>query len=180
MKLRLLPALLTFVIASGLLFGGYFFYQVQAVDRPLEADVSGTEGVAHAEVATSRTRIEIRLQLERDADLRTVYRAVQQLAEERGTGRELVIELDGEPTPELLLIWQNALFHVAEAMDNRRYGDVPRLMDQLQHDHAGLTAHAAMDEGHIYVTLRLDGSTLYRVLPLDGGRMGVWPNGQVR
>lgn len=180
MNLRLLPALLTFVIASGLLFGGYFFYQAYAVDRPLEEGVTGTEGVANASVATSRNRIAIGLQLKDDADLRAVYRSVEQLAAERSAGRELVIELEGEPSPDLMRIWQGALFHVAEAMDNRRYGEVPLLMEQLQDQHPGLVAHAAMDDTRVYVTLRLDGSAMYNVLPLDGGRLGVWPNGQVR
>lgn len=180
MNLRLLPALLTFVIASGLLFGGYFFYQSYAVDRPLEESVAGTDGVAEASVTTARTNITIRLLLEDGADLRTVYRTVQQLALERGSGRELEVELTGDPSPALVRIWQDALFHVAEAMDNRRYGDMPRLMEQLEDSHPGLAARASMDESHIYVTLRLDGSAMYNVLPLDGGRMGVWPNGQVR
>lgn len=173
-----MPVLLTFAIASGLLFGGYFSYQAYAIDQPLEQGIAATDGVAGAEVDTSRERIVVRLRLKEEARLMDVHRAVREQLAERGGGRDAVILLaaDGS-SPELEAIWQRALFDLAEAMENRRYGDVPRLLDALGKRYPGLAAEAAMDEARVYVTLRLSGAALHRVLPLAGERLGAWPNG---
>lgn len=174
MNVRLLPVLLTFVIASGLLFGGYFFYQAYAVDHPIKEGIAATSGVADAEVETTRSRITVRLRLEEAARLYDVYRAVAEQVAERAGGRETVIDLSAGSSSELEAIWHTALFDLAEAMENRCYGDVPRLMDDLAKRHPGLAVETAMDKSRIYVTLRLEGAAFHRVLPLEGERLGGW------
>lgn len=180
MNVRLLPALLAFVIASGLLFGGYFFYQAYAVDNPVEKGIAETEGVAEAAVETTRNRIDVTLRLTKNADLRSVYRHIADLVGERGSGRELSIKLEQDSSPGLEQIWHSALFDVAEAMENRKYGDLPGIMNRLGKEFPRLSTELSMDETAIYISLYLDDASLHKVLPLSGGSLGVWPNGQVR
>lgn len=180
MNVRLVPVLITFVLATGLLFGGYFAWQTYAVSNPIAADMADAQGVADVSLETERNRIIATLRLEEDADLMQVYRRMEEIAAKRGSGRDFVIELVGADSPELENIWNGALFELAEAMENRRYGDVPLLMEELAARHPGLSANAAMDESRVYVTLRLGDDTLRKVLPLSGERLEAWSNGQVR
>lgn len=179
-NVRPLPVLLAFLVTAGLLFGGYFFYQAYAVHQPLASGIAGLEGVAGASLETERGLITIRLRLGGDADLMRVYRQAAQLAAERGHGRDAVITLDADASPELEAVWQDLLFDLAEAMDHRRYSDIPRLMDLAARRHPGVAAEAAMDECRVYVTLRKDGAALYKALPLRGDGMEAWANGAVR
>ena len=68
------------------------------------------------------------------------------------------------------------LFKVAEAMENRRYADIPDAMETLTETHRGLSVDTSLDNENVYITMKQDGAVKYIVLPRTPVRMGVWPN----
>ena len=180
MKVRLLPVLLTFFVAVVVLFGGWFTYQSLAVENPTSDIVSEIDGVEHAQVESERDSLLIRVWLESDAELSTLYNKLLQQTREQAGSRTVSISIEGEVSDRLNEIWHTALFDVAEAMDTKAYGDIPERMHELEVEHSGLQTVAAMDDSYVYITLRLDGKTKYVVLPRVPDRMGVWPNEQVQ
>jgi len=179
-NVRPLPVLLAFLVTAGLLFGGYFVYQAYAVQQPMESGIAGVEGVSAVSLETERGLVTIRLRLRPEADLMRVYRQVETLAAGRAGGRNIAVVVETEAGGDLEAVWQEMLFDLAEAMENRRYGDIPGLMEAAERRHPGLSAEAAMDESRVYVTLRLDGAAMHKALPLAGGRLEAWANGPVR
>lgn len=180
MKLRLLPVLLTFFISAAVLFGGWFTYQSMAVENPISKIARGIEGVADAQIDSGGKELNIRLELEEGADLSTIYKAIREKSEKEIGSRTLNIEIVSESSAELDRFWATALFDVAQAMDTRRYGDIPVRLKELSAGKQGLTIDTAMDEENVYVSLHMNGKSKYVVLPRTPLQVGVWPNEQVQ
>ena len=132
MKLRLFPVALTFVITGGLLFGGWYAYQSLAVDNPLYGQIESIAGIDDFTLETSRDRVAIRVKLDERADLPAVWTTLHEQMKPYAGQRQLYIRVTGEASPELDRLWSTALFDVAEAMDARRYGDIPDRMLELE------------------------------------------------
>lgn len=63
MKLRLLPVLITVVVSSSVLFGGWFMYQVYAMENPFVEQALNIEGVEHVSVKINRTEAAVKVKL---------------------------------------------------------------------------------------------------------------------
>ena len=180
MKIRLLPVLLTFFVTGGLLFGGWFAYQSLAVENPV-GDIVGTiDGVEEAVVESGRDGLRVSLELNHNADLYAIYTEILEAGETEAGGRQLDIKIVDNASAELNHVWSIVLFDIAEAMDTHRYGTIPDRLAELAKATPGLTYATAMDNERIYVTLHLNDSSKYIVLPRTAASLGVWPNEQVQ
>jgi len=176
MKLRPLPILLTIVATGAVLFGGWFAYNRYAVEEPLKATIAEVAGIEASEPVITRDAVTVDVSLKDDADLGNVYRVIREQGASVIGSRELKLNIDQHASPALDKIWSTVLFQVAEAMENRRYADIPAAMESLAGKHEGLTVETSLDDVNVYITMKQDGAVKYVVLPRTPVQMGVWPN----
>jgi hypothetical protein len=175
-KLRLLPIVLTVVVSSGLLFGGWFLYQSLAVDNPIKDIAQGIPGIIRSDIQIDRDSIHLTLQLSADADLRSVYDEVREKTQSVAGDRSLTIDIDGESSELLESWWSVALFDIAQAMENRQYGDIPVRLNELASGSNGLKVWTEMDDENVYVHLNEGSHHKYIILPRTPMKLGVWSN----
>jgi hypothetical protein len=176
MKLRLLPILVSLIITSGMLFGGWFVYHSAALVNPLTDTVRQIPGVAHAAVEIQNEAVDIELKLEPDASLRAVMERLRKEAASLTGERKLNIRVVNESSAELDEWWSLSLFDVAQAMETKRYGDIPRALSERSAQLPGLEAVTEMDEEYVYVRLRKGDDSKFVLLPRIPETLGVWPN----
>jgi hypothetical protein len=175
MKLRLLPVLLTFFISGALLFGGWFTYHSFAVQDPIQEAVAGIASIENFTIDTNQDSVKIRVTLDEQANLHDVWHAIHEQVQSKAGNRTVEISIANEASTALNRIWSEVLFDIAEAMDTHKYSNIPVAMNVLSTQVEGLYTITAMDDHYVYLTMTLDGSYKYVVLPRSS-RMGVWPN----
>lgn len=173
-KLRLLPVLLTFCCSAAVVFGGWFAYQHYFVKQPLDGKIAAVPGVREAAVDIDRREVRIDLRLEHDADLREVYTAVWRTAKSAAGSRNVRIDLEQNTSETLDALWAQALFDVAEAMEHRRYGDIPDRLNELAAAGEDVTVSTEMDETNVYIRLSDGENSKFVVLPRTPAVMEVW------
>jgi len=180
MKLRLLPVLLAFFISASLLFGGWFAYQSFAVENPVSEAISAIAGVEHAQIDSTRSTLRIGVTLQDSADLHTIYKKIYEQGMREIGVRKLVIEIENPSSESLDQLWSTELFAIAQAMDTRQYGEIPTRLAELSASHDGLEVKTAMDEEHVFITLRWNGEAKYVILQRKSDGLGVWAGEQVQ
>lgn len=175
-NLRPMPIVLTAAISAAVLFGGWFAYAELALEKPLKQSVADVEGVADAKPVISNEKVTVEIQLDRDADLRSVYNQIRKEGASAIGSRELILDIKQQDDAELERIWSSVLFDLAQAMENRQYAEIPAAADKLMKANKGLSVDSEMDETNVYLTLRLNDAVKYVILPRIPDSMGVWPN----
>ncbi|MGU3470261.1 hypothetical protein ACLBWT_03735 [Paenibacillus sp. D51F] len=175
-KVRLVPFLTTIAISAALFFGGWYAYDQAVVERPLQSAVDSLPGVVSAVPTLSKDSLTVRLKLGAGADLRGIHDQIADRSAKWLEGRKLVITVDQSSQPKLDSIWTSQLFTVAEAMENRRYSEIPDALKEIERTTPGLKTATSIDDSNVYVTLELGTDTKYVILPRAGERMGVWTN----
>ena len=176
MKLRLWPILLSVVISSVVLFGGWFLYDSLAVQQPLDAIVRNVPGVESAETTVGDRTVLIRIKPKPDSNLREIYQTIVREGGETIGNREVKLEVVDTATPELNRWWSSALFDVAEAMETRRYSEIPAALEAKKGTYPGLSVDTEMDDKNVYVHLTDGSHEKYVILPRIPERLGLWPN----
>ncbi|MFS0722607.1 hypothetical protein [Paenibacillus sp. 1P07SE] len=174
MRLRLFPLALTAILAAALLLGGWSLYNSMALQKPLTGVVEEVPGVRSAEPVIDRTRVQLRLELERGAGLREIYQAIRSNGADYIGSRQLQLEVVQTPDEQLDDLWSMLLFDIAQAMETRHYADIPAALDRLAGQTEGLTATTEMDADNVYITLENDKAAKYVILPRVPSEMGVW------
>ncbi|EXX91165.1 hypothetical protein BG53_05325 [Paenibacillus darwinianus] len=175
-NLRPMPIVLTAAISGAVLFGGWFAYADLAVEKPLKQTITSVKGVAEAKPVLTKDTVTVELALDDQADLRTVYNQIRKKGASEIGNRELVINIKQKEDAGLERIWSAVLFDLAQAMENRRYAEIPAAADRLMKENEGLTVDTEMDETNVYLTLRLNGAVKFVILPRIPETMGGWPN----
>ena len=173
-KLRLTPVALTVAVSAAVLFGGWFGYQQFFVKQPLDAKVKSVSGVKDAGVRIDRKGVRIAVELEHEADLREVYTQLRRIGQSAAGSRSVRIEIVQNAPERLEQLWAKALFDVAEAMELRRYGDIPVRLGELAAELEGVTVTAEMDEMNVYIRLSDGTGSKYAVLPRTPAVMEAW------
>lgn len=175
MRIRWVPALLSVAVCGGLIFGGWFTYDRLAVKEPLAKAVSGLPGVISSTSVVENDQVSVSLELENNADLRTIYERLNKDGAKVLEGRTLQLQVNGEKgSEELDKMWSTVLFSVAEAMETKAYSDIPAALQQLANANQGLTTQTEMDETNVYVTLRKGEAVKYIILPRTPAMLEVW------
>ncbi|TLS53131.1 hypothetical protein FE782_07135 [Paenibacillus antri] len=176
MKLRLLPVVITIVVSSGVLFGGWFAYESIAMEDPFLEKVAAVEGIADPVVEIERERAIVRATIEPGASLRQAYRGIVEAGASSLGDRDIVVEASGETSEKLEDWWSEALFDVAQAMETKQYSLIPQRLRELAKADGSLQVQTEMDEKNVYITLVDGPNSKHVVLPRQPAIMGVWPN----
>ncbi|PZD93573.1 hypothetical protein DNH61_23430 [Paenibacillus sambharensis] len=175
-KLRPLPILLTVLLSGAVLFGGWFSYQSFAVERPFMESMASIDGVEVSEPVIERDSVTVKLKLESGIDLMSVYHEIKKQGSALIGSKELKLDVEQVPSPELEKIWSSVLFEVAQAMDNQLYASIPEAAADWMDEYDGLNVVTSMDDTNVYITLEQSGETKFVILPRIPAKMGVWPN----
>ncbi len=175
MKLRILPVVLTFLITSGLLFGGWYLYESLAIESPMHARIASIDGIEDFTVETAKDAVNIGILLDDDAELSKVWSTIHEQMQSDLNERKLQIQILNTASDKLDQLWTTALFDVAEAMDAREYSAIPERMNELAAANEGMRVDSAIDDHNIYLTLSLEDSYKYVILPRQS-KLGVWTN----
>ena len=173
--IRIVPVLLTALLTGAVLFGGWFGYRHFAVEQPLAAS-AGIEGVTAYDPIVTDDRVTVEITLDGTVNLEEVYRNIR---EQAGKLPRRTRARSGSSARSGTRSWRrssSALFTIAQAMENRRYADIPEAARKLEAAHSGLSVETEMDEYNVYLTLKLDGAVKYVVPPRQPAVLGVWPN----
>lgn len=176
MKLRLLPILVSLVVTSAVLFGGWFAYHSVAMETPLSETIHDIEGVKNAEMNLDSDTLTLELTLERDANLYDIMQQIRKDGKAIIKDRKINVKINNHSSPELDAWWSLMLFDVAEAMENREYSSIPESLHEKKSSLGGLVVATSMDEENVYVRLARGEHSKYIVLPRTAPQMGVWPN----
>jgi hypothetical protein len=173
-KLRLLPVVITVVVSSSVLFGGWFMYQSVAMEDPFLKQVAAIDGVSEPYMEMKRDLAMVRVQLEPDASLSRSYREILKVGKATLGSRTVQVEVSGESSDALNAWWSKALFDVAQAMETKQYSLIPERLQQLAGDE--LTVETEIDENNVYIAIHDGPHSKYVILPRKPAMMGVWPN----
>ncbi|WP_052350433.1 hypothetical protein [Paenibacillus gorillae] len=166
-KIKIIPVLLTAAATALVLFGGWLLYNKVALEAPLDKAVQGVAGIESAQAPViDRDRVSISLTLKPDASLKQVYDAIQQNGKDVIGSKELKLNIDNAKSNDKLdKLWSTVLFDVAQAMETKAYSDIPKAMNRISEEHAGITTNTEMDENNVYITIMDGANRKYVVLP---------------
>lgn len=172
MKLRLAPILLSVAVTSLVLFGGWFVYNSLAMKDPVIQAIEQFPGVEEASVDIQRDQVNVELTLTKEADLAAIVAGLRRDAAGVIGGRELQLHLHDQSNEGLNAWWSQRLFEIAEAMESRRYGDIPRILED--HKLADMNITASIDEDYVYVKLVQGDYVKFILLDRMPPMLGVW------
>lgn len=174
MQIKWLPTAITAAAVAALLFGGWFFYQNVAVERPLDKLVNTVDGVASSVSAVNGQTVSIELKLKPDADMSEVVQAIKEQGASMIGSRELKVSFDSASSEKLDKIWSSVLFPIAESMEKREYSGITDTLEALRERNPGLQVYSGIDETNVYIALQDGEASKYIVLPRVPATMGVW------
>jgi hypothetical protein len=175
-KLRIWPVVLTMVISSTLLFGGWFTYREWVIQKPLNKLVTEYTGVNSVKLKITTTQVDMKLNLKPGTDLGGLMRHIERDGRKILGNRQVKFDIEDHSSIDLDKVWEQALFSVAQAMENRQYTDITTAMKELESQHNNVTAKAEMDDKNVYITLTSGDNSKYIILPRVPQKLGVWSN----
>lgn len=175
-KLRIVPLVTTVAISAVVLFGGWFAYSQFAVQAPLKKLVTQYDGVKNVQFDITQKQVDLKLDLDPKTDLSGLVQHLTVDGKSLLGSRKLKLTVVDHSSKTLDEWWSKALFPVAEAMDNKKYTEIPATLEKLKEGSPNLTVNSAMDSDNIYVTLTDGKASKFIVLPRVPGQLGVWNN----
>jgi len=173
-KLRLAPILISVTVTTLVLFGGWFVYNSVAMKDPVIELAEQFAGVEDVAVDIHQDTVSVELKLNQDADVRAVVEALRRDGAAAIGGKNLQIHIKDQTSAELDAWWSQALFEVAEAMEARKYGAIPHILDS--HKVPGMMVQTSIDDTFVYVQLTQGEHVKYVLLERTPQMMGVWGN----
>lgn len=176
MKLRVGPVVASVAVSALLLFGGWFGYKQWAVESPFEHKVNSYEGVKSVQADITPKKVDLKLDLEPGSDFGGLVRQIEKDGKKYIGSRELKLTVEENSSEKLDQVWEQAMFPIAQAMENKAYTEITATLDKLQQSESGLSAKADMDDKNVYITLTDGKASKYIILPRVPQTIGVWPN----
>ncbi|GIP53437.1 hypothetical protein [Paenibacillus vini] len=176
MKLRVGPIIASVAVSATLLFGGWFAYKQWAVESPFENKLNQYEGVKSVQTDITQKQALVKLNLEPGTDFGSLVKQIQNDGRKWIGNRELKLEVQDNASQELNDLWEEALFPIAQAMENKEYTGITNTLDKLREKDSNLSAKAEMDDRNVYITLSDGQASKFIILPRVSQNMGVWPN----
>ncbi|MNH91912.1 hypothetical protein D3C87_239930 [compost metagenome] len=176
MKLRLVPLITSVVISAAVIFGGWFAYSQFAVEAPLKKLATEYEGVKNVQFDITQKQVDLKLDLDPKTDLRGLVEHLTVDGKSLIGSRKLKLTVVDHSNKVLDQWWSKALFPVAEAMDNKKYTEIPVTLEKLKEGAPGLSVNTVMDNQNIYVSLSDGKASKFIILPRVPGELGVWSN----
>ncbi|MGG6311962.1 hypothetical protein [Paenibacillus macerans] len=176
MKLRIGPIAASVAISALVLFGGWFLYRQWAIERPLENIVNSYDGVKNVQLELKPDELAVKLDLAPGTDIGGLVRQIEKDGKAQIGSRSLKLDVVDNSSPALDELWEEALFTVAQAMENKQYTQINAALKRMEQSNDQITAKAEMDDENVYVTLTDGQASKFVILPRTPERMGVWPN----
>mgnify|MGYP001172736597 CR=1 FL=1 len=172
MKLRLAPILISIAVTALVLFGGWFVYNSVAMKDPLVQLAEQFSGVENVSVRIQEQAVNIQLTLTPEADISNIASTLRRESANIIGNRELNLDIIDRSNQELDEWWSKVLFDVAEAMEARRYGEIPLILDE--HKHEGMHVDTSIDDTYVYVQITQEENVKFVLLKRMPAVMGVW------
>ncbi|GGH24134.1 hypothetical protein [Paenibacillus segetis] len=176
MKLRTWPIVLTVAASALLLFGGWFAYRQWAVEDPLKKLVTGYEGVNTVQFDITRNEVDLKLGLKPGTDISGLVKYIERDGKKLIGNRTIKLDVVDDSSPALDKLWEQVLFPVAQAMENKQYTEITAALEELEQQDSSVTANAEIDENNVYITMTDGTNSKFIILPRVPQKLGVWPN----
>lgn len=176
MNLRLAPVLVSIVVTSVIMFGGWFVYRSVALESPLADVLRETDGVLAVSVTVETDTVNVKMELAPDAQLHEIMRVIRESGKKTIGKRDVEVTITNRASDEIEQWWSASLFDVAEAMDYHKYGQIPELLAKRAAELPGLQIGTSMDEEYVYIRLVRGDDSKFVMLPRVPDRFGVWPH----
>lgn len=173
MKLRVVPIVASVAVSALLLFGGWQAYQQWGVESPFQEVVEKYDGVQQVELEMKSEQVIAKLELEAGADLGQVVRQMKTDGKKWIGQRELKVEVEDLSSEQLNDVWEEALFSVAQAMENKQYTEITTALDALQEKYPHVMANTDLDDNNVYITLSDGQASKFIILPRVPQKLGV-------
>ncbi|WP_200965212.1 hypothetical protein [Insulibacter thermoxylanivorax] len=140
--------------------------------NPIVETAKKFPGVEEASVEFAQGAVNLRLVVNKEADLHGVIDALHREAANAIGGRNLKIDIIDHASERLDEWWSQVLFEVAEVMEKRSYSDLPKILEANKL--AGMSIDTAIDDTYVYIRL-VDGDHVkFVLLERMPALMGVW------
>ncbi|MGF7049899.1 hypothetical protein J2T13_004422 [Paenibacillus sp. DS2015] len=179
MKPRVLPIIITVVLSGALLFGGWFFYRQITLQSPLQSIVTKYEGVNSAQMDITHDKIVLKLDIKPNTQLPGLVQQLKTEGKSSIGSRTLQFVVVDYSSDILNEFWEKAMFSVAEAMENKRYTDIPKTLEEMAQASGDVKVTTQMDDTNVYVNLisSTDAkASKFIILPRDPGKLEVFNN----
>jgi hypothetical protein len=176
LKLRIFPIVATVVVTALLLFGGWYTYRQMALQNPLEKIVKQYNGVNTAHLDINRDTVTLKLDLKPGTDIRDLVQHVKDQGGSAVNGKKIDVEVKDHSNASLDKWWSEALFPIAEAMENKKYTEITSTLNKMKAEIPGLKATAEMDDTNVYISLTDGQASKVIILPRTAEQVGVWNN----
>ncbi|WP_160647320.1 cation transporter [Chengkuizengella marina] len=174
MKFRPIPILVTLVISFSVLFGGWSLYNSYALTNPMTDIISNIDGVNEVNTAFDADQVTIELTLDPNISIREVIQQIEAEGKSVINDREVTYHIQDDSNHKIDEWWSSSLFDVAQAMENKQYGDIPLKLEQQIHELEGLEVKTEIDDSNVYVQLKLDEHFKVIILPRTPAELEVW------
>lgn len=177
MKEKALIIPVSFILSIIILFGSWHLYHSYALEDPLAAHVQQIEGVNDSNVVIDKQDVIIQLELALDADVRAVFQQIHEGVSTQLNDRNVQIEITN-PTSDLLdEWWSRLLFDIAEAMETKQYGQIPKLLEEHKDSLPQLQVYYDLDDMNVYVRLVHEQEAKFIILPRTPHQYVGWSHG---
>lgn len=173
-NIRPMPLVLSLIITSVLLFGGWFAYNSLALQKPFDQILSELPGVELAESRVLRDEVIIEMRLTQEANLREIMQQIKSEGEFVINGRDLQVKITNDSSQALDRWWSMAMFDIAQAMEAKQYSMIPKTLADRQEQLAGLQVNTEMDDTYVYIQLTHEQDSKFIMLPRIAQQLEVW------
>ncbi|MOA10947.1 hypothetical protein D3C78_1308590 [compost metagenome] len=136
--------------------------------------VENYEGVQQVQLDINQTEVIAKLELATGSNVGEIVRQIEEDGSKWIGDRELKVEVKDNSPDTLNDLWEEALFPVAQAMENKQYTEITTTLDKLQEKNSSLIASTDMDENNVYITLTDTQGSKFIILPRVPQKMGVF------
>lgn len=172
MKLRLTPVIISVAVTSIVLFGGWFVYNSLALKDPVIEIAKEFPGVEDVKVDIQGELVSVQLKLDREANIGAIVDSLRCDAQRIVGSKSLDITVLDDSNEELDAWWSSVLFDIAEAMENRRYGEIPDILDDAKRE--GMRIDTSIDDAYVYVRITEGDHTKFVLLQRVPSMLGAW------
>ncbi len=152
---------ITCILCVSLFWGVYYLRQKQFIEEPLAQALQGLEEVEEVTLTAKRGNIEIRLEVQKLADLAAFYAAVEKTVGELYKG-EYTLIIEDYPDETIDLAFQKIHLALYEAMAMGNYVSMGSYIDEVQSQY-GLEEYRVMvTDDYVYLELENGDAYLYR------------------
>ncbi len=166
-EVKWLNVIIIMSVSLIILFGGWFLYQENNIKNPILDNLRNIDGIKVDDLVLNTKEIKLDLSFVQIDDLQITYNKILDELEPYTNNREIKININSNSSDEMITIWNDSYFYIAEAIVQKKYSLIPETMEMIKRDYFLEKAVCTMDDNYIYIDLHQGDSSLYVVIPTD-------------